>query len=456
MLWKSRSIFFLFGIFLTCVVFWALTQNQRAPVQQSSPRIVSISEQSVPQCPACPAQKNCPVGVKDCSECHGKLPPFAKAFENLDWTRIKKERDENKYYSGRTLEEYLGVISKYLLVDVPPAKTTKRPEPLVVDCSKYPTVLTGSKRSSPVKVFDMFMFGFELDLLEARLYELNDAVDIFVIAEGSRGHRGYRKPLFFQQSLERFAPFLHKIVYLVLDDADTYKFKQDLDAPDVKPVANRPNYVPEKWNIENLHRNFIYSKFVKAHGELGEEDLIVHGDLDEVPDGDVVFQMKHCETKLPAGFCPQGYTTHLRFPSSTRDQMCFQPIVFTKAAVENNKGNLPRRFAPANKVEAGMHATSVGSLAVNLYKYLNAPEGGIGPDKPFEFLRNPTGQALDMAAEGKRVCCPNDGVKSAVRDDKELQKYWLPWFFRENVERFRDFMEDEIYLWKDEKGKKMK
>jgi hypothetical protein len=124
------------------------------------------------------------------------------------------------------------------------------------DCSKYPSVLTGARRANPVKVsgarselgcgapfsltwrsldvkvFDLVVLGYELDLLEARLYELDESVDVFVILEGSRAHRGYRKPLFFQENLARFEPFLHKIMYLVVDDGDIWKHRQERDKSD--------------------------------------------------------------------------------------------------------------------------------------------------------------------------------------------------------------------------------
>lgn len=62
---------------------------------------------------------------------------------------------------------------------------------------------------------------------------------------------------------------------------------------------------------------------------------------------------------------------------------------------------------------------------------------------------------MDLLASSKRVCCPNDRVRKVIHDDKELEKYWMPWFFRENRERFRDFIGHATYLWKDEKGKEM-
>lgn len=98
----------------------------------------------------------------------------------------------------------------------------------------------------------------------------------------------------------------------------------------------------------------------------------------------------------------------------------------------------------------------VGSLALQLYKYLSVAEGGIGPDKPFEFLRHPTAMALEMAADGRRVCCPRESPQPAVHDDAKLAQYWKPWFMAANAERFPDFLSHDMMLWKGEVGKRLR
>ncbi len=103
-----------------------------------------------------------------------------------------------------------------------------------------------------------------------------------------------------------------------------------------------------------------------------------------------------------------------------------------------------------------MDGVCAGSLALQLYKYLSVAEGGIGPDKPFEFLQNPTGQPLDMAANGRRVCCPNERPQSAVHDDAQLANFWKPWFMVANAERFPDFLSHDMMLWKGEVGKRLR
>jgi hypothetical protein len=201
------------------------------------------------------------------------------------------------------LQEYLDILAKYVGAhNLGHPRVDRRPQPLVVDCAKYPSVLTGKKRDKPVKVFDLTCFAYELDVLEARMYEMAESVDLFVVQESTRNHRGLRKPLFFQENMARYRPFLNRTMYLVIDDADTWKDRQDLATPE---SVGGYRDVPQKWAIENMQRRVVYKKFIDAYGDanVADDDLIVHGDMDEVPDGDVIYQMKHCETKTPAGFC---------------------------------------------------------------------------------------------------------------------------------------------------------
>lgn len=112
------------------------------------------------------------------------------------------------------------------------------------------------------EIWDCFFFNDELDLLEARLHELGESVDRFVIVEGDRTYRGVPKPLLFDQNRDRFAPWLGKISHVVarLEPEGSYA-----------------------WNRENQQRSILGS-YLRA--EAGPDDLLLIGDVDEIPDRD--------------------------------------------------------------------------------------------------------------------------------------------------------------------------
>ena len=68
-----------------------------------------------------------------------------------------------------------------------------------------------------MKVFDVFPFFNELDLLEIRLNILNPYVDYFVLSESTKTFSGLDKPLFYEENKERFAEFNHKIIHNIVD-----------------------------------------------------------------------------------------------------------------------------------------------------------------------------------------------------------------------------------------------
>ena len=119
-------------------------------------------------------------------------------------------------------------------------------------------------------IYDCFTFFNELDVLEIRLNVLNEAVDRFVLVEATRTHHGEEKPLLFAANKSRFAPFLDKIVHIVVDDF----------APVEEYIAS-PSSNPKKWSwaYENHQRHEIVRGLVR----LKDDDVVIVSDLDEIP-----------------------------------------------------------------------------------------------------------------------------------------------------------------------------
>lgn len=107
-------------------------------------------------------------------------------------------------------------------------------------------------------VFDCFPFFNELDVLELRLAELDPVVDRFVIAEGTLTYQGQPKPLNFDLHKERFAKWLHKITYLVVDDF---------------PATDDP-WVRERWQRDAVGRGLF---------GCWRDDVVIISDADEIP-----------------------------------------------------------------------------------------------------------------------------------------------------------------------------
>ncbi len=125
-----------------------------------------------------------------------------------------------------------------------------------------------------IKIYDVFTYNGEVDILEVRLNILKDTVDQFIIVEAPTTFSGLNKPLYFQEQKERFAPFLHKIKYFVIND-----YPVD---PELCELADTSSNVP-KGGPEHWRREFYQKESIKkALVGLADDDICFIGDVDEI------------------------------------------------------------------------------------------------------------------------------------------------------------------------------
>jgi beta-1,4-mannosyl-glycoprotein beta-1,4-N-acetylglucosaminyltransferase len=123
-----------------------------------------------------------------------------------------------------------------------------------------------------MKVFDCFPFFNELEILELRLMELNDAVDYFVIVEANKSHNGTPKEFVFEKNKDKFKDYLDKIIYVKVEDMPPYR----------ESTERHPNRV---FDLEYFQRNQIMRGL---HGKAEIGDKIMVSDCDEIPSADAV------------------------------------------------------------------------------------------------------------------------------------------------------------------------
>lgn len=126
------------------------------------------------------------------------------------------------------------------------------------------------------KVYDCFSFFNELDLLELRLHELNDVVDVFVLSEARQTHSGKPKPLYFEENKQRFSQYLHKIKHIIVDFPET----------------------EDSWDRERYQRDQI----INVLRQCDDKDIIILSDIDEIVSAEAVkkynIEMGICAPKM--------------------------------------------------------------------------------------------------------------------------------------------------------------
>ncbi len=107
-----------------------------------------------------------------------------------------------------------------------------------------------------MRIYDTFLFGGELDMLETRLYELQDApVYKHVIVEAATTFQGRHKGLVFPDHRERFASWKDRLRYVIADPGGG-----------------------DAWAREAASRE----ETGKGLQDARAGDVIIHGDVDEI------------------------------------------------------------------------------------------------------------------------------------------------------------------------------
>lgn len=130
------------------------------------------------------------------------------------------------------------------------------------------------------KIIDCFTFFNELDLLEFRLKLLDDCVSHFVIAESNLTHSGKPKSYIFEENKKRFEPWLHKILYIPVH--------QNIHGLLFNENETAYNPTSASWQLENGQRNALNA----AASLAADDDIIITGDLDEIPDPFILKKIK--------------------------------------------------------------------------------------------------------------------------------------------------------------------
>lgn len=121
-------------------------------------------------------------------------------------------------------------------------------------------------------IYDGFIFRDEIDLIEMRLEYLNDYVDVFVIVESNKTFTNQDKPFYFEQNIQRFEKWKHKIRYI--------QMSPNTDGLDFSKKDEKYNPNSAAWQIEYQQRDAIALGLY----DLKDEDLVMVSDLDEFPD----------------------------------------------------------------------------------------------------------------------------------------------------------------------------
>lgn len=140
-------------------------------------------------------------------------------------------------------------------------------------------------------IYDTFMLNDELDVLKCRLTEFDQYTDqpvTHVIIEAPVTHRGKPKQLYYQENAELFTQWSNHIIAVVADNLPSL-------AED-----------PDPWSREHAQRESAHHGLMNAK----PSDIILHGDVDEIPRMSVLEEMVRLSCESPDDVFVLGMSLH--------------------------------------------------------------------------------------------------------------------------------------------------
>tara|TARA_B100000886_G_scaffold336184_1_gene294461 strand:- start:56 stop:964 length:909 start_codon:yes stop_codon:yes gene_type:complete len=148
--------------------------------------------------------------------------------------------------------------------------------------------------SSKKRIFDVFLFFNELDLLELRLKTLYPIVDYFIITELCETFSGNPKELLFNENKERFKEFSKKMIYNPVSSKELQNLKnkewEDYISDFNISLAHKHKGRPAKNIQSSLKREITHrdSCILGFFNLASPNDIILLSDLDEIPNPNAI------------------------------------------------------------------------------------------------------------------------------------------------------------------------
>lgn len=265
-----------------------------------------------------------------------------------------------------------------------------------------------------MKVIDAFTYFNEAEMLEFRLRLLYPYVDQFIIVEANRTFSGKEKPFYYEENKDRFKWAADKI----------YNYK--IDAKYIPWTSPPKEFDPKHpcWNIEHDQRNSIVLACNNPHLGLEDDDLLMMGDIDEIPLIDSIEWAKKNMRSLPA-VCQQDFFYYdLRY--LRQEEWCgtiFSSLRTAKSIgaqeLRNRRNILPRML------NAGWHLSNFTST-----------HGIQEKIKAFSHQEFNTPEFLNEEHIMRCIFTGKDLFKRDVKT-KEVPPEFFPVYFREKAKKYK-------------------
>lgn len=226
------------------------------------------------------------------------------------------------------------------------------------------------------KIYDCFLYFQEFEILEIRIKYLYKYVDHFIIVEFDQTFSGRKKKFNLEIEMDKLSPFRDKIFYFKIKDFhhsfDNLISRLEQKGDKISKII-RKNMLSHRhynrneinWVIDTYQRESIY--YALNEFEINDDDLIIISDLDEIPNYQIIDNLKKDFPYEIISFKQNAYSFFLNLLSSNE---WYGSIVAKWGKLDYTSLNTLRldvreKFKIVKDVpfvNGGYHFTSIGSI----------------------------------------------------------------------------------------------
>lgn len=188
------------------------------------------------------------------------------------------------------------------------------------------------------------MYNGEQDILDLRLNILDPHVDFFVIGEAQLTFSSKAKPLYFEQHMDRFKKFWHKIVYVTVEN-----YYAPLILNSMKVYFSDLNETSYPFLMAFYQKEYLRLGFDKA----ADTDVLYYGDVDEI-------WIPQQVEKEPTKLTQLNYSMYLNRRSSEK---WAGTVISTVAKAKQYGLSQMRLKAKVTHPDGGWHFSNMGGLS---------------------------------------------------------------------------------------------
>ena len=216
------------------------------------------------------------------------------------------------------------------------------------------------------KVYMCSEFFNELDMLEIRLETMAPYVDYFVISESIRTHSAKPKPLYYEENKDRFKKFHDKIIHQIITDTpvtydDLIRMKPENDVHEqIIQDLKSARWLNPISDIAFIRDAYEKDSVVRAIPDVDYGDIIIVGDLDEIPRPEV---LKNVLVNFDSGknYLFQNEMYYMFFNLQKVNEPWWGVNVLTFRNLLNNPVSKIRQYKEGEKIDnGGWHFTYQG------------------------------------------------------------------------------------------------